>query len=148
MFFLSSSSFRVLPFVRVSFSNSNLFSPGGINGVSYDSLNDSPNNPYSRIITLRGPVTVSPGSEWAMVKGIAKNETSLYNVVNVLSTSGKGNLIMDTENNIGDLDEFMAESREGERREALTPGARKFAKSAQDNKERNSENNKIMFFHT
>ena len=48
------------------------------------------------------------------------------------------------ENNIGDLDEFMAESREGERREALTPGARKFAKSAQDNKERKSENNKIV----
>ena len=48
------------------------------------------------------------------------------------------------ENNIGDLDEFMAESREGERREALTPGARKFAKSAQDNKERNSEKNKIV----
>lgn len=61
-----------------------------------------------------------------------------------LPSEGASSSEVVSENNIGDPDVFMADSLEGERRAALTPGARKFVKSVQDNKERNDENNKIV----
>ena len=80
-----------------------------------------------------GPITGTNGSS------VASSEMGY-----TLPSEGASSSEAAIENNIGDLDTFIAESREGERREALTPGARKFAKSAQDNKERNSEKNKIV----
>jgi hypothetical protein len=48
------------------------------------------------------------------------------------------------ENNIGNLDTYMRNAAEGERKEKLTPGMRKFVQSSNDNRKRNEEISKMV----
>jgi len=70
------------------------------NSFYYNEMNDSVSSNYNRIIYLNGPSDTAPDPSWKQVmkNGSSVESSSLYEVVNYLSTPSNGNMPSDNPN--------------------------------------------------